>query len=77
MPIADNHTYDLPVTQAEPGDAVGLSNVHVNRTLMELRADGLISFRNSTVTALDWERLKRACEFDAGYLHQDQVQITA
>jgi CRP-like cAMP-binding protein len=66
-----DHTYELPVTQAELGDALGLSTVHVNRTVQELRAAGLISMKGATVKVLDWERLKETGEFDPTYLHQD------
>jgi CRP-like cAMP-binding protein len=75
--LADDHTYDLPVTQEELGDATGLSLVHINRTLMSLRGDGLISWHRSTVTVLDWEGLKRAAEFDPAYLHQDRGRLAA
>src|SRR5262249_10813129 len=53
-------SYELPVTQADIGDAMGLSVVHVNRTLQQLRAHGLISFRSNVVRVLDWERLQAA-----------------
>jgi CRP-like cAMP-binding protein len=58
-----------PITQAELGDALGLSNVHVNRSLQELRADTLIELDQSALRILDWEALKRAGEFDPKYLH--------
>jgi CRP-like cAMP-binding protein len=60
--------YDLPVTQSHLADAMGLSLVHVNRTLKQLRDDGLLSFRGHEVTVVDWERLRAAAEFDPGYL---------
>jgi hypothetical protein len=41
--LANGQSYLMPVTQAELGDATGMSTVHVNRTLQELRRDGLIS----------------------------------
>lgn len=62
-------SYDLPVTQAELADALGLTVVHVNRTLQQLRHTGLITLRRRTVTVLDWDSLRRAGEFDPGYLH--------
>ena len=67
--LSNNHSYELPVTQEEIGDALGLSTVHVNRVLKELRGNGLISFKSSTVTVRDWEGLKEAGEFDPAYLH--------
>jgi CRP-like cAMP-binding protein len=70
-------TYELPVTQTDIGDAMGLSVVHVNRTLQQLRADGLISFRSNVVAVLDWPRLQAAGEFDPGYLHLHPVRNSA
>ena len=69
--LADGVTCDLPITQTELGDALGLSTVHVNRVLQELRGDGLISLRSGTLTVLDWDGLTNAGEFDPTYLHLD------
>jgi CRP-like cAMP-binding protein len=63
------HVFALPVTQAELGDALGLSTVHVNRVLQDLRRDHLITLRGRTLTILDWARLRDAGDFDAAYLH--------
>ena len=67
--VAEGDRFEFPVTQATLGDATGLSTVHVNRTLQELRAAGLIRMEDGAVTVLDWERLKQAGRFDPGYLH--------
>jgi CRP-like cAMP-binding protein len=64
----DDHTIDWPFTQAEIADALGLSLVHVNRTLQELRREKLIVLRNPTLTILDWEALKSAGQFAPNYL---------
>jgi CRP-like cAMP-binding protein len=69
--LTNGHSYPFPITQTELGDATGLSLVHVNRTLQELRGDGLITLQARTVTVEDWEGLKRAGEFDPKYLHLD------
>jgi CRP-like cAMP-binding protein len=72
--LADGETYDLPITQAELGDALGLSTVHVNRVLQELRANGLIRSQGRLHTVLDWPGLSRAGQFDPTYLHlRDQA----
>jgi len=68
-------SYELPVTQTDIGDAMGLSVVHVNRTLQQLRADGLISLRSNVVVVLNWRQLQDAGEFDPAYL-QLQPQLT-
>jgi CRP-like cAMP-binding protein len=67
--LASGDSCDLPLTQEELGDATGLSNVHVNRSLQELRGDGLIELRRGSLKVLDWERLTEAGEFDPTYLH--------
>ena len=61
-------TIQLPITQAELGDTLGLSTVHVNRVLQELRKEGLIRFQGDALTILDWERLKKVGEFTSTYL---------
>jgi CRP-like cAMP-binding protein len=65
---AEGDTIQLPITQAELGDTLGLSTVHVNRVLQELRKDGLIRWQGDALTILDWERLKRVGEFTSTYL---------
>jgi CRP-like cAMP-binding protein len=67
--LANGDDCIVPQTQAELGDALGISTVHVNRTLMELRGAGLIKLSGAKLTVLDWEGLKRAGEFDPTYLH--------
>ena len=67
--LTSGRAYALPITQAELGDALGLSTVHVNRTLQQLRGDGLIQTQGGTVMVQDWERLKRAGQFEETYLH--------
>jgi CRP-like cAMP-binding protein len=62
------HTFDLPLTQAEIGDTLALSSVHVNRTLMELRRLKLVTFQNRTVSIHDFATLTAATGFDSGYL---------
>ncbi|UVF22394.1 Crp/Fnr family transcriptional regulator (plasmid) [Microvirga terrae] len=67
--LVEDHAFDLPVTQADLADAMGLSNVHVNRVSQELRKLGLIAFQGKTLRVLDWEGLKTTGEFDPTYLH--------
>jgi len=66
--LAQNSVYDLPLTQADLGDALGLSVVHVNRTLQLLRAAGLISWRGTRVTVQDPHGLERVAGFEPAYL---------
>jgi CRP-like cAMP-binding protein len=67
--LAEGGAYEFPLTQAELADATGLSTVHVNRTLQELRAAGLITLKGRLLTIRDAERLKALAGFDPGYLH--------
>lgn len=67
--LAEADGYELPVTQNELGDALGLSTVHVNRVLQDLRSEGLIVLRGGSLGIPDWEALKNAAEFDSAYLH--------
>ena len=60
---------NLPVTQEQIGDALGLSTVHVNRTLMDLRSGGMIELEKGRLTILDWKSLAEAGQFDPTYLH--------
>jgi len=48
---------------------MGLSDVHVNRTLRDLRAQGLIRLKRRVLTILDVERLQAFCNFTPNYLH--------
>ncbi|KQT50946.1 Crp/Fnr family transcriptional regulator [Aureimonas sp. Leaf454] len=66
--LADGFRYKLPLTQTELGDALGLSVVHVNRILQDLRTDNIIAVERRTVTILNWEQLKSVGQFDPTYL---------
>lgn len=68
--LADKDEYALPITQSVLGDALGLSMVHVNRSLQDLRADGLISWSQGRLKIHDRERLQIFSDFNPHYLHQ-------
>jgi CRP-like cAMP-binding protein len=61
--------FELPMTQTEIADATGLSNVHVNRTMKELRRLGLVASNGGVNAILDWELLQETAGFDPAYLH--------
>ena len=63
--------YELPMTQEQLADALGLTSVHTNRTLMGLGEDGLITRTQRSVRIDDWPRLMRRGDFDPAYLHLD------
>ncbi|MFC5068026.1 Crp/Fnr family transcriptional regulator [Flaviflagellibacter deserti] len=67
--LSNGHKIELPITQEKLGDALGLSTVHINRTLQTLRADGLIRWDRGHLNITDWNGLKRAATFDDTYLH--------
>jgi CRP-like cAMP-binding protein len=67
--LAQDRTFQVPVTQAEFGDCLGLSTVHTNRVLQDLRAEALITWRGETVEIKDWECLQSLAQFDPTYLY--------
>ena len=75
--LAENHACDLPITQAEIGDAMGISTVHVNRVLQEMRADGLIETKGARLTIPDWDRLQEVGDFTPLYLQLKQGDLAA
>ncbi|GEM_PF-284413 len=62
--------YACPLTQYHLADALGLSAVHVNRVLRQLRESGLVTFRNSQVAFDDYDGLVELAGFDPAYLDQ-------
>lgn len=67
--LGDRCSFELPMTQEQLADATGLTSVHVNRSLMELEARGLITRTVRYVAVADWDRLLEAADFDDAYLH--------
>ena len=67
--LAGNLACDLPIRQSEMADTLALSAVHVNRTLMELRRGGLLSFSTRRLVIHDMPGLQAAAGFDPAYLH--------
>ncbi|HEX4737980.1 MAG TPA: Crp/Fnr family transcriptional regulator [Allosphingosinicella sp.] len=69
--LAFGHRYQLPMTQEQLADAVGLTSVHVNRVLRQLAEEGLISRDRRTIVIEDWRRMREAGDFNDRYLHDD------
>jgi CRP-like cAMP-binding protein len=67
-----NDSYDFPLTQIELGECLGLTAVHVNRTLQELRRMGLVELQNRRLSILDPAGLTGVAEFDPAYLYLDK-----
>jgi CRP-like cAMP-binding protein len=67
--LNDGDTYPWPVTQAEVADALGLTDVHVNRVVRDLKRDGLVKVRRGAFDLLDQDGLEALGQFDPAYLH--------
>ncbi len=65
-------SYHLPLTQSQISELKGLTPVHVNRTLKELREQAIVTFRSDVVSIHDWKRLQAVAEFDPGYLFMEK-----
>ncbi|KQS02054.1 hypothetical protein ASG11_14735 [Sphingomonas sp. Leaf357] len=70
--LGPRETFDLPMTQEQLGDTLGLTAVHVNRTLKALETDGLITRNKRSVTVADWRGLQQVGDFTSGYLHWER-----
>jgi CRP-like cAMP-binding protein len=62
--------FELPLTQHDLADCLGLSTVHVNRVLQELRREGLIKIDRGACHFLDKVKLEERGQFEPIYLHQ-------
>ena len=71
--LAENHRYELPMTQEQLADAVGLTSVHVNRVLKQLGQEGLISRDRRSIVIEDWTSMCQAGDFNDRYLHHDAI----
>jgi CRP-like cAMP-binding protein/ActR/RegA family two-component response regulator len=67
--VAGQDGYTLPITQVDLADTTGLTSVHVNRTLQELRREGLIELKSGRLTILNLPGLRATAEFRSNYLH--------
>lgn len=69
--LGDKKGYDCPLSQYLLADALGLSAVHVNRVLRQLRELGLVTFQKGHVTFDDFDGLVKLADFDATYLDHE------
>lgn len=70
--LATEEGYELPINQEQLADALGLTPVHVNRTLKALEADGVIERRRRTLAFPCLEKLRETADFNERYLHLDR-----
>lgn len=69
--LGSKEGYTCPLSQYMLADALGLSAVHINRVLRQLRDEGLLTFRSGQVVFDDFEGLVKLADFDTAYLDQD------
>jgi CRP-like cAMP-binding protein len=62
------HTMPFPLTQDDLADVLGLTPVHINRKLQQLRQEQLITLRSKQLTILDLRTLQQVAGFDSAYL---------
>ncbi|KQZ01741.1 hypothetical protein ASD45_13415 [Pseudolabrys sp. Root1462] len=67
--LRSDGSWPMPFTQQQLGDALGLSLVHINRTLKTLREANVAVIERGVLRVLDWDELKRIAGFDPAYLH--------
>jgi CRP-like cAMP-binding protein len=65
---ASDGVFRMPFTQAKLADSLGLSAVHTNRVVRELREAGFVDWQGERVTIRDWDGLRELAEFDPTYL---------
>ncbi|WP_449410619.1 Crp/Fnr family transcriptional regulator [Methylobacterium komagatae] len=74
MSLAEGSRCPLPLTQTELSDALGLTPIHVNRVLKQMRDQGLISYRGRVLLIHDWAQLSTVAEFNPTYLHLRDIE---
>ena len=75
--LIDGDTMVLPISQADLADAVGISPVHINRTLQALRAEGLIRTYGKTVVIEKWDEMAEMSDFTPVYMHPEGPRMAA
>jgi CRP-like cAMP-binding protein len=71
---ATDNSFAFPLTQEELGDALGMTTVHLNRMLQQLRGEGLIDLSGKTLTVLNPGALQRVARYDSSYLHLTRTE---
>jgi CRP-like cAMP-binding protein len=73
--LAEKHSYALSLTQTDLAECLGLTSIHVNRTLKELRESGVVTFRSGRVEIADWGELTGIAEFNPSYLYLQKREL--
>ncbi|MHC2313212.1 CRP-like cAMP-binding protein [Bradyrhizobium diazoefficiens] len=66
----DGNTFEMPLTQEQIGEALGITAVHANRVIKQLRQEGIVEFQRGRVTVLGEQKFFELADFDGRYLHQ-------
>jgi CRP-like cAMP-binding protein len=66
----EGNEFDMPLTQEQLGEAMGITAVHANRIIKQLRDENVLDFNRGRVTVQDETRLQELADFDRRYLHQ-------
>lgn len=66
----DGASFEMPLTQEQIGEALGITAVHANRVIRQLRQEGIVEFHRGRVAVLDEAKFLELADFDGRYLHQ-------
>lgn len=67
--LAENGLCRFPLTQSDIGDALGMTQPHVSRTVKELNASGVATIQRGTLRVNDLDGLRKLALFNPNYLH--------
>lgn len=65
----EGNSFEMPLTQEQIGEALGITAVHANRVIKQLRQEGIVAFHRGRVEVLDENKLLELAGFDGRYLH--------
>jgi CRP-like cAMP-binding protein len=66
----NGNSFEMPLTQEQIGEALGVTAVHANRVIKQLREEGIVEFHRGRVSVLDEKKFLELADFDDRYLHQ-------
>ena len=72
---AAGDTFEMPLTQEQISEALGITPVHANRIIRQLRDDKIVEISRGRVAVLDEAKLAEFAQFDDRYLHQNTVSL--
>ncbi len=67
---AEGHSFEMPLTQEQIGEALGITAVHVNRVVKQLREERIVDLQRGRANVLDEWKFRELADFDGRYLHQ-------